>query len=143
MDGRFMFKKSHLMSSQYDNDAFDDLSNELIEKIKYEYNMLQNVESFSVSDSDELRELNRYLDDEIKILKTVSFGDDRELSRYLDDAIKSLKTVSFGDDRELNRYLDDEIMSLKTVSFGDDRELRELNRYLDNEIEILRNLKIK
>jgi len=96
MDGRFMIKKSHLMSSQYDNDAFDDLSNELIEKLKYEYNMLQNIKNFSFSENPELRELNHYLDSEIMSLKTVSFGDDqelRELNRYVDDKIKTLRNL--------------------------------------------------
>ncbi|RCO91110.1 hypothetical protein BEA19_28675 [Escherichia coli] len=94
MDGRFMIKKSHLMSSKYDHDALDDLSNELIEKLKYEYKMLQNVKSFSVSEDYEHLELNRYLDDEIKSLKTVSFGDDHELlelNRYLDNELRNLK----------------------------------------------------
>ena len=94
MDGRFMIKKSHLMSSKYDHDALDDLSNELIEKLKYEYKMLQNVKSFSVCEDYELLELNRYLDDEIKRLKTVSFGDDHELlelNRYLDNELRNLK----------------------------------------------------
>ena len=96
MDGRFMIKKSHLMSSQYDNDAFGDLSNELIEKLKYEYYMLQTVKNFSASDGYELLELNRSLDDEIMSLKTVSFGDDhelRELNRYLDNEIEILRNL--------------------------------------------------